>query len=328
MRFVNSGLMLGCALAAMASASPASAKTKLIASLQGPIETAYGQAYVHMDKCLRDKTKGELYLETYPNAQLGGLSEAFEQVRQGSVDVTAVAPAIMAEFFPELQLFVLPFLFKDTAHWQAVLTGPVGQKIADLSVKKAGVRVAGYFGGGVRQLVTKTPINTLADLKGMKMRLLPGDVLQAAWSSVGAIPSNVAYAELYNALQLNVVQALDNEPEWIFRMKFYEQAPNIALTSHEIVTRLMIFSEKRFQSLPKDQQAAVTECGNDAAQFERGLEIKLDHEMLDALVQKHHVKTTTIDRDAFRKTVSAAVAPLVKKYGLTEFVDEIEATKK
>ncbi len=305
----------------------AEARTRLIASLQGPIETAYGQAYQRFDQCVKDKTKSELWLETYPNAQLGGLTEAFEQVRQGAVDVTAVAPGIMAEFVPEIQIFVIPFVFKSIDNWKAVVSGPIGDKIADTVQKKAGVRVIGYFGGTVRQVVSKKPINSLADMKGLVMRLLPGDMLQTAWSSVGAVPSSVAYAEVYNALQLGVIQGLDNEPEWIYRMKFYEQAPNLALTSHEIVTRLMIFSEKRYQALPKDQQAAVTECGKAASAFERDVEIKLDTEMLDLMVTKHNVRTTKIDQEAFKRTVGTAVAPLVQKYGLTELVKEIEAAR-
>jgi tripartite ATP-independent transporter DctP family solute receptor len=305
----------------------ADARTRLIASLQGPIETAYGQAYQRFDQCVKEKTKGELFLETYPNAQLGGLTEAFEQVRQGAVDVTAVAPGIMAEFVPEIQVFVIPFVFKSIDNWRAVVSGPVGDKIASTVQQKAGVRVIGYFGGAVRQVVSKRPINSLADMKGLVMRLLPGDVLQTAWSSVGAVPSTVAYNEVYNALQLGVIQGLDNEPEWIFRMKFYEQAPNIALTSHEIVTRLMLFSEKRYQALPKDHQAVVTECGKSSSQFERELEIKLDQEMLDTMITKHNVKTTKIDQEAFKRTVGAAVAPLVQKYGLTDLVKEIEAAR-
>jgi TRAP-type transport system periplasmic protein len=161
-------------------ATPVLAKTKLVASLQGPMETSYGQAYVQMDKCLQDKSKGELSLETFPNAQLGGLTEAFEQVRRGQVDVTAVAPGIMAEFVPEIQVFVIPFVFRDINHWNAVVNGPVGAKIGELVNQKSGTRLAGYFGGSVRQLVTKKPINTLADLKGVVMRLLPSDVLHTA----------------------------------------------------------------------------------------------------------------------------------------------------
>jgi TRAP-type transport system periplasmic protein len=142
---------------------------------------------------------------------------------------------------------------------------------------------------------------------------------------VGAVPSNVAYAELYNALQLNVVQGLDNEPEWVLRMKFHEQAPYMALTSHEIVTRLMLFSEKRYQSLPKDQQAVVTECANAASAFERTLETRLDQETLDILVAKHNVKLTKIDKIEFQSKVSPAVLPLVQKYGLTQLVKDIES---
>jgi TRAP-type C4-dicarboxylate transport system substrate-binding protein len=159
------------------------------------------------------------------------------------------------------------------------------------------------------------------------MRLWPS-VMQTTWSSIGVVPSNVAYAELYNALRSGSVGGFDSEPEWIVRNKFYEQAPNIALTSHEIVTRLILFSNQRFTKMPAPSRDALVACVNEAADFERNLEIRLDQETLNTLVQKHNVRTTNVNKDEFQKIASMAAVPLVQKYGLAAFVKEIEAARK
>jgi tripartite ATP-independent transporter DctP family solute receptor len=297
---------------------------KLIASLQGPIETSYGQAFLHLDSCLKDRSNGQITVDIYPNGQLGDLTEAFEQVRQGSTDITAVAPGILAEFVPQVQVFSVPFIFRDLDHWEKVLTGPVGQKVADMVLDKAGARVLGYFGGSLRQLVSKRPIQKTEDVKGLSMRLLPGDVLNAAWTAVGAVPTVLTLGEIYNALQLGVVQGLDMEPEWMLRMKFYEQAPYVALTSHEIVTRLFVFSEKRFKSLSPAQQAMLKECAGSASAYERELEIKLDKETLATLVAKHGVKTTELDRAAFARIVQPSVEPVIRAKNLADLATEIQ----
>jgi TRAP-type transport system periplasmic protein len=323
MKTVALGL-LAAPLLVSAYASPSLAEKKLIASLQGPIETSYGAAFQEMDACVRDKTGGELVVEIYPDRQLGDLTETFEQIREGTVDMAAVAPGMMAEFMPEIQVFVIPFIFRDFAHWQAIVNGEVGDDISALTREKLPeIRILGYYGGSVRQLVTKQPVNSLDDMQGLVMRLLPSEVLHKAWSAVGAEPTVMAYGEVYNGLQLGVIQGLENEPEWIARMKFYEQAPYIALTEHEIVTRPFIFSNKTLESLPDDQQAAVLECGKASAIFEQDMEHDLDQKYLKDLVDNHGVTVTTIDKAAFAAKIADAMGPFIDEIGLTEMAGRI-----
>ncbi|MEJ8574175.1 TRAP transporter substrate-binding protein [Microbaculum marinum] len=307
-----------------ALATPSLAEKKLIASLQGPIETSYGAAFQEMDKCLRERTDGEVFVEIYPDRQLGDLTETFEQVREGTVDMAAVAPGMMAEFMPEIQVFVIPFIFRDFDHWKEIVNGEVGDDISSLTREKLPeIRILGYYGGSVRQLVTKEPVESIDDVQGLVMRLLPSEVLHTAWSAVGASPTVMAYGEVYNGLQLGVIQGLENEPEWIARMKFYEQAPNIALTEHEIVTRPFIFSEKTLQSLPEEQQQAVLECGKVSAEFEQEMEHGLDQKYLKELTDEHGVNVTTIDKAAFAEKISEAMGPFVDEIGLTDLAGRI-----
>lgn len=321
-------LLLGTMLAA-AQAGPGLAQQKtLVASLQGPIETSYGQAMQLLDTCLQEKTGGALKVDIYPDRQLGDLTETFEQVRQGTVDIAAVAPGMMAEFMPEIQVFVIPFIFRDFDHWRAVVNGPVGAEIAGMTTDKVGVDVIGYYGGSIRQLLTTRPVADLGGINGLVLRLLPSDLLQTAWGALGAQVTALGLGEIYNALQLGVISGLDMEPEWIDRMKFYEPARHLALTSHEFVTRPLIFSTRAMESMSAEHQQAVRECGLASAQYEQELEYGLDQQYLDTLVKEHGMTTTEIDKATFAARVAEAVEPFIERSGMSDLRAKIEAAGK
>ncbi|WP_380054039.1 TRAP transporter substrate-binding protein [Falsihalocynthiibacter sp. SS001] len=308
------------------SAGIVSAET-LRASLIGPIETAQGQGMQHFADRVKELTNGELDVEIYPDGQLGNLAESVEQVQSGIIDMTTAVPSILAEFVPEMQVFAVPFVFRDYDHWQAVVDGDIGAKYSQLSEEKADAVILGYFGGSVRNLVTSKKVTTLDDAKGLKVRLHPTEVLTAAWGSIGIQPTVMAYGEIYNGLQLGVVDGLENEPEWVKRMKFYEQAPYITLTQHEIVTRPFIFSAKTMERLSPEQQEAVRTAGAEAAAMQREIEHGLDLQILTELTTSLGAEAQDIDKEQFQATVAEALAPVLEANGLAATVAEIQAVE-
>ena len=304
--------------------TPALAKAKeFIGSLPGPIETAQGQGMEYFGKRVGELTNGEYSLKVFPNSQLGKHHEVLEQLQNGQVDMMTIPPGYLAEYAPAVQAVVVPFIFRDFEHWKATVDGPIGRKLYDIAKKDAKVLILGYFGGSVRNLVSKKKVTSLDGVKNLLLRLHPSDVQLAAWQSVGAIPTVVAYPEIYNALQLGVIDALENEPEWVTRMKFYEQAKYIVLTKHEIVTRPLLFSAKVFEGLPANIQKKVIQAGAEAAKYQRELEHKLDGEFLAALKDKYGAEIIDIDRTPFREKAAKAVKPAIKKLGIEDLVEEI-----
>lgn len=308
------------------STSIAGADT-LRASLIGPLETAQGQGMQLFADRVAELTNGEVTVEIYPDGQLGNLAESVEQVQSGIIDMTTAVPSILAEFVPEMQVFAVPFVFRDYDHWQKVVDGDIGAKFSQLSEEQADAVILGYFGGSVRNLVTSTKVETLDDAKGLKVRLHPTEVLTAAWGSIGIQPTVMAYGEIYNGLQLGVVDGLENEPEWVKRMKFYEQAPYITLTQHEIVTRPFIFSAKTMENLTPEQQEAVRKAGAEAAAHQREIEHGLDQETLNELVSELGAEAQEIDKAKFQATVAEALAPVLEGNGLAATVAEIQAVE-
>ncbi len=302
----------------------AGATQKLTASLIGPLETAQGQGLVRFADRLKALTGGTLEVTIYPDGQLGALAESLEQVQQGMIDLTVTPPGVMAEFLPQIQVYAVPFVFRGFEHWKAVVGGDIGEEISNLAAAKADVIILGYFGGSVRQLVTRKKVASVEDMKNLRIRLHPSEVQITAWRAVKAAPTVLGYREIYNALQLGVIDALENEPEWIVRMKFYEQAPFIALTSHEVVTRPLVFSKVRFEALSREHQQAVLQAGREASTYERELEHRLDLEKLIELKEKHGAELIKIDSAVFRAKAQEALALVLRKQGLGELVRRIQ----
>jgi len=312
---------------ALAFATNTAFAETLRASLIGPLETAQGQGLELFADRIAELSNGELTLEIFPDGQLGNLAESVEQVQNGTIDMTVAVPSILAEFVPEMQVFAVPFLFRDYDHWLSIVDGEIGQSFSEMAVSRASVEILGYFGGSVRNLVTSTKITELSDAEGLRVRLHPTEVLTAAWGSIGIQPTVMAYGEIYNGLQLGVVDGLENEPEWVKRMNFHEQAPYITLTQHEIVTRPLIFSERTMNRLGEEHQEMVRIAGSEAAAFQRALENQLDQEILLELTSDLGAEAQEIDKTEFQATVAKALGPVLIESGLADKVAEIQAVQ-
>ena len=311
-------------VAFMAIFVSASAK-ELVIALGGPIETAQGQGLQKFAQRIKELTNGELTAKLFPDGQLGGNAEAFEQIQGGQVDLTPVPPGVIAEFLPEMQALVVPFVFRDYTHWKKVTSGPIAERLSQIASEKADVKIIGYFGGSVRNLLSRKEIKSEADFQYLRIRLHPSEVQISAWRSLGILPTVISYGEIYNALQLGVIDGLENEPEWVTRMKFYEQAKYYAITAHEIVTRPLIFSKNTFDSLSSTHQKAVIQAGADAVAFQTQLENSLDAKFREELANKHGVAIVNVDGEKIRRTVGEALEKAISSQGLEGIVSEIKA---
>jgi TRAP-type transport system periplasmic protein len=298
---------------------------ELIAALVGPLETAQGQGFTHFAQRLSELTNGDMTVKIFPDGQLGDNNEVFEQVGGGQIDIFPAVPSTIADFVPEVQVLSVPFLFRNFDHWEKVLDGSIGTELATMVADRSDVMVIGFFGGSVRNLVAKPDVQDPTNLGGIKMRLHASPLLVESWKAIGANPTVVAYGEIYNALQLNVLDALENEPEWVLRMKFYEQASNYVLTEHEIVTRPLVFSKARFDGFTPDQQIAVLQAAKEAAAFQRDLEYRLDAESRTALKENHGMTLIPVDKASIVAKVAPAAAAVIEELGIADIVARIRA---
>ena len=252
-----------------------------------------------IDEHLQQATGGTAKIEIFPSMQLGGEVEMIKQVLTGTLDIVTPSNAPLTNFVPELKIFDMPFLFRDEQHMIKVLRGPVLQDISNI-VAKRGIRLLGVFNIGVRHIMSKKPVKSIADLRGLKIRTMQSKYHMAAFNAFGANATPISYAELYSSLQTGVVDGAEAANTNYFEKKFYEVAPHWSQVGWTILTGPIVISEKRFSSLPKNVQDALLEGGHKAAVWEQDHYASLDKERLEDL-KKAGVMISQLDTAPFQE---------------------------
>jgi tripartite ATP-independent transporter DctP family solute receptor len=205
------------------------------------------------------RSNGRLQLVQYPAGALGTQAEAVDMLRMGSLAFLTSGPTILASFYEPVQVFSLPYLFKDREQAYRVIQSKVGQKIFnDIILKKSGIRTIDFWYFGVRTLTTKDlPVTKPSDLAGVKIRCMDVPVAKNVIKALGASPTPVNFNELYLALQTGVVQGQENPIATIYSQKFYEVQDYIINTNHSVHVGTVHVSEQIWQRLSKKDRKMI-----------------------------------------------------------------------
>ena len=270
-----------------------------------------------------------LTFSLHKNSELGLEKQYFEYMAQGkAVDFAIVSPAHMSTFSRAAPFIDAPFLFRDLAHWRKVLDQDLLKPVADEIAQKSDVLLIGYAGGGVRNIFASKPLSDLFALRGLKVRVQGAPIWSRTFAAAGMSPTVIAYNEIYNAIQNGVIQAGENEAAGVEQMRFYEVAPNLALTQHAITIRPLCFAGKTFKRLPADLQAAILKAGREAGAYGRELESTEDAAKLDALEKAGKLKRIPFaGRDRMKQLVDPVLAAYAKDVGVEPILARIDAIK-
>jgi TRAP-type transport system periplasmic protein len=272
-------------------------------------------------------TDGPVEFEMHLNSELGLEKDYFAYMNQGiSVDYAIASPAHMSTFSKMAPLMDMPFLFRDEDHWRKVLAADALKPVADDILAKADVRVIGYAGGGTRNVFANVPIASLADMKGLPIRMQGAPIWTRVFTALGAAPTVIAYNEVYNAIQTGVIKAAENEAAGIEQMKFYEVGPDLALTKHAITVRPLLISNKTFTRLPEPLQACIVSAGAEAGQYGRDVESGQDAQKIQDLAGKGMLKTIEFtDRDQMLALAQPVLEEYAAELGAAEVLASINA---
>jgi tripartite ATP-independent transporter DctP family solute receptor len=324
-------LAIVIAVAAHAIAAlPAQAQTiTLNGAVQFNDEHAFTKALVRFEELVKKYYGKPINFVLHKNSALGLEKQYFEYMAQGkAVDYGIVSPAHMSTFSKAAPFIDAPFLFRDLAHWNKVLDADILAPIADEIAKKADVMLIGYAGGGVRNIFINKPMGSLADIKGLKVRVQGAPIWSRTFQAAGMAPTVIAYNEVYNGIQNNVISAGENEAAGVESMKFYEVAPHIAMTEHAITIRPICFSAKTFKVLPPDLQAAIIKAGKEAGTYGRQVESSEDTQKLEALEKAGKLKRVPFkDRAQMAKLVEPVITAYAKEIGADAILAKINAVK-
>src|SRR5579862_3143784 len=267
-----------------------------------------------MGKKLESATQGRLSVQMYAAMQLGGEKEAIEQAQVGAIQIARVSVGAIGPVIDDLNVFNLPFLFRNTAHMQKVIDGDIGTELLDKVTNndKAGLVALCWMDAGARNLYdTKKPIHTIADLKGLKIRVIGNPMFVDMMNALGGNGVAMGYDQVFSALQTGVVDGAENNlPSYVFD-NHYTVAKYYTLSQHLIVPEILVFSRKTWDTLGKDDQALVKKFGREAQAEERDLWNKYEA----SAMEKAKAAGNEIIDIADKKPFQDAVKPVWDKYG-------------
>jgi TRAP-type transport system periplasmic protein len=274
-------------------------------------------------------SKGALIIDVFDNQQLGGAQENVTQTRSGTIDMCWVGMAFLSRTVPELEAVSLPFMFPSREVAYKVMDGPAVDLIETKMADK-GFTSLGFMELGLRQVTnSQRPIKTMADLKGLKIRLQPIETHLATFRALGANPLPMDIKEVYSALEQKVIDGQDNPFALILASRFYEVQKYVSNTGHFFDFISVVANKKKFEALPADQQKILRTAMTNAIAWQRGVSVKADADALVELQKKGMTYTEMpASERAAMKAATAHIVDDVKKRIGAPFVDQVLAEVK
>jgi len=283
---------------------------------------------VYMAEKLAEKSQGKMRVDIYPSGQLGAERELIELLQIGSLAMTKVSASPMESFVPEMKIFSIPYVFSSEDHLWKILTGPIGKSIL---VAGEDYRLRGlcYYDAGSRSFYTKDkPINSPADLKGLKIRVQKSLTSVKMIQSLGGSATPISWGELYTALQQGVVDGAENNPPSFYLSKHYEVCKFYSLDEHTAVPDILLMSTHIWESLTDQQQIWLQEAVDESVLYQKKVwKESSDHALAE--VQKAGVQVIYPEKAPFQEAVremheSYRGTPI---YELIMKIDAIEETQ-
>jgi tripartite ATP-independent transporter DctP family solute receptor len=279
-----------------------------------------------MGKKLEAATQGRIKIQTFPGAVLGQEKEAVEQVQLGAIQMARISLGVIGPVVPEVDVFNMPFVFRDIAHMRAVIDGPVGDELlGKVTASPARLVALGWMDGGARSLYTKKPVRTPADLKGQKVRMMGNPLFVDTMNAMGGNGIAMAYGEVFTSLQTGVIDGAENNPPSYFTANHYNTpAKYYSQTNHLIIPEILVMSKVAWDKLSPADQTLVKKLAREAQLEQRQL---WDKSVADytAKLKAAGVEFINIDNKPFFD----ATAPVRAKYGAkhVDLMNRIAAVK-
>ena len=312
--FIRRSAVLAAGVAALGTPALARAQQKLVlrASDVHPLGYPTVEAVIRMGKKLEAATGGRLSVQMFPAMQLGGEKEMLEQTQVGALQICRVSVGPVGTIVDELNVFNLPFIFRDEGHMRNVIDGPIGQELIEKITNAPNSRLVGlgWMDGGTRNVYGKKAFKTPADLKGQKIRMMGNPIFVETMNAMGGNGISMGFNELYTALQTGVVDGAENNPPTLLTHNHYQISKQYSLTGHLILPEIFVFSRRSWDTLSPEDQALLKKASREAQSEQR--------ELWDAMVAESTqklkaagVQFVEVDKKAFYE----ATRPVRDKYG-------------
>ena len=327
-QFIAGSAAALAAVAVMALSVPQTASAQIVLKAADVHPPGYPTvaAIENLGKKFEAATKGKYKMQMYPNSVLGSEKTMIEQTQVNAIQIlrTSLGPA--GPVVPDVNVFNMPFVFRNEAHMRAVIDGPIGDEILGKITNSPSRMVAlGWMDGGSRSLYTKKPVKTPADLHGQKVRMMGNPLFVDTMNAMGGNGISMGYAEVYSALQTGVVDGAENNPPSYFTSNHYTTGTKYySQTNHLIIPEIFVMSRIAWDKLTPDEQGLMKKFSREAQMEQRVL---WDKSVADYTAKLKAAGVEFIEVD--QKLFYDATAPVRAKYGAdyADLIKRIEAVK-
>lgn len=268
-------------------------------------------AAVKFQELVQERTQGKVSIEIFPNASLGDERTLLEGMQIGTVDMGVITNGPVANFVEQMAVFEMPFLFATPEQAYEVLDGPIGQDLLD-QLATVNLKGLAYAERGFRNLTNSVrPVNTPADLQGLRIRVMENPVYIDTFRELGANAVPMAWTEALTAMQQGTIDGQENPVNVIHSFKLNETQSHMSLTRHTYAPAVFVMGMRSWNQLPEAAQVIMIEAAREAAAHERQVNAEMEAQQLDELRAAGMTINETPDIAAFQ----AAIAPVYEKYG-------------
>ncbi len=287
-----------------------------------PDDHPYHLGFLEMAENVEERTDGRVKIEVFANSEIGAERELTEGMGLGTVDLVVSSTAPVTNFVPELGVLDVPFLFKDRESAVEILEGDIGDELF-AKMEENGIVGLSWGENGYRHITNAIrPINTPADLKGLKIRTQENEIHLAAFEALGAQPTPMAWTEAITALQQGVVDAQENPAIVADQFSLYEANQKyMTLTGHVYSVAVYMMSKQTYDELPEDLRDIVVEEGQKAGAAERDLIVEMEKESLQTLKDNGVEIIEEVDLAPFQEAVKPVYEQIEHQDLLNQILD-------
>ena len=284
------------------------------------------EAVKFMGTRLAALTSNRHTIKVFNNSALGNEKDTIEQTKIGALAMTRVNIAPMNNICPETQVPTMPFLFRSKDHMRKVLDGPIGEEILAACAPQGFIGLA-YYDSGARSLYTaKKPVKTLADAKGMKIRVQQSDLWVSLLEAMGANATPMPYGEVYTALKTGLVDGAENNWPSYESSRHFEVAKYYSITEHSMAPEMLLFSKRTWDTLSADDQKALRQAAKESVPYMRKLWDEREEKSL-AMVKAAGSQIIEVDKASFQNAMKPVYDKFITDAKLKALVKRIQDTR-
>ena len=284
-------------------------------------------AVKHMSELLDKRSNGKYKIKVFNKSALGSEKETLDQVKIGALEMNRVNISALNSMCPKTLVPTMPFLFGSIEHMRKTLDGPIGEEILK-GCEHEGLVGLAFYDSGARSIYAKKPVKSVADTKGLKIRVQQSDLWVALASAMGANPTPMPTGEVYTALKTGLIDAAENNIPSYDGFKHYEAVKFYSRTEHSMAPEMLVMSKAVYDKLPKADQELFRQAAKDSVPFQRKKWDEQEAKSLEVVTKGGATIVADVDKASFRQAMTPVYTKFINTPDLQRLVKAVQDSQK